>query len=284
MEIKYIVDQNHITVRDYLEKKGFSRNFRKQVRIHDIVYCNGIPVKNHFILHKNDELIIKQKEEMNPLIALNAQPFTILFEDEYFLIIEKPSGISSQPSKKHPDDNLISMIKHYYQDQAISTNIHIVNRLDYATSGIVIVAKSGFVHHQMNKTFILKKYLCVIEGELTAKEGTISLPIKRMNPINIKRMVSDDGQTAITHYRVIEEINGLSLLEVWLDTGRTHQIRVHFSYLNHPLKGDALYGKAEDQLYLHCCFISFVHPYTNQPITLENRPTWEGTYFICPTS
>ena len=275
MEMKFNVDIDNIKIKDFLELKGCSRNFRRQVRVKDNLFVNGEKVKNYFILKIGDELVIKVDEERNSEIIVNATPLDILFEDEYLLIVNKPSGISSQPSRKHPDDNLISMIHHYYLENNITTNVHLVNRLDFLTTGIVIVAKAGFIHHALSSQVMTKKYLCYITGTLEEKQGTIDLPIRRIAPLDIRRGVTPDGQRAITHYQVLKEYEDKSLVEVQLETGRTHQIRVHFSYLGHPLVGENLYSNGTGGLMLHCYLMKFIHPISKEPIEIIKHPDWE---------
>ena len=274
MEIKFIVDTDNIPVKEYLKNQGFSRTMLRKVRVQNSIYVNGINVKNHTIVNKNDELIVVVNEELNTDLEVNPIKLDILYEDEYLLIVNKPNEMSSQPSRKHQVDNLISVIKHHYLQTGIESNIHLVNRLDYSTTGIVVVAKMGFVHFEMSKLDILKEYLCIVHGIMEEKSGTIRLPIKRIEELNIRRWVSDDGQMSVTHYQVLKEFDNKSLLKVGLETGRTHQIRVHMSYLNHPLLGDALYGIEKGDLMLHCFHIKFVHPFSKEIIDIINYPKW----------
>lgn len=274
MELKYIIECDKILIKDFLELQGFSRRFRRKVRTNDWLFVNGKSAKNYYSLKKGDELVIKIKESLNDEFPINKTPLDVLYEDRYLLIVNKPLGISSQPSRKHFNDNLISMIKNYYLENKIESNIHLVNRLDFSTSGIMIVAKSGLIHQQLSKVEITKKYLCVVQGILENKEGKIELPIKRINLYDIRRWVSDDGKPSLTYYQVLKENDYKSVVEVRLGTGRTHQIRVHFAYLNHPLIGDKLYGDGGNFLYLHCYLIEFVHPITDEKVKVLNYPKW----------
>lgn len=280
MILKYIISDEKILVKDYLEKIGLSRKLRKKARVEDVIYINNQKAKNYYELHRGDELKLLFDEKINEQILVNNKKINILYEDEYFLIIEKESEMSSQPSKKHPLDNVISCLKQYFIDNNINSNIHLVNRLDYSTSGLMIVAKDGITHFEFSKILIEKKYLCEIKGHINPKKGTINLPIARYDAPSIKRFVSPDGKNSITHYQVInnEENNYLSsdndLVEVTLETGRTHQIRVHFSYLGHPLIGDELYGEKADGLKLHCYYLKFSHPWNNKQIEIKNYPSW----------
>jgi 23S rRNA pseudouridine1911/1915/1917 synthase len=274
MDRKFIVDIDNIQVKEFLKNQGFSRAMLRKVRVQNLVYVNGVNVKNYEIVNKGDELIVKINEELNDAFQANHMDLDILYEDEYFLIVNKPNGLSSQPSRKHQFDNLISVITNYYLQKGITTNIHLVTRLDYSTTGIVIVAKLGYAHYEMSKIEILKEYLCIIEGKMEEKRGSIRLPIRRTEPLNIRRCVSEDGQMSITHYQVLQEFADQSLLRIRLETGRTHQIRVHMSYLNHPVVGDELYGHGGKELMLHCFHIQFVHPFTHEVIDIIKYPQW----------
>lgn len=275
MELKFVVDIDDIKIKDFLELKGISRNMRSKVRVKENLFVNGNNVKNYYVLHLGDELVIKTIDKRNPNILNNETKLEILFEDDYLLIVNKMAGIASQPSRKHPTDNLISMVNYYYQVNNIENNIHLVNRLDFKTTGIVIIAKSGFIHHWMSQNILKKQYLCVVKGHLIPQMDTIDVPIRRIVEGDIRRGVFEDGQRSITNYKVLKEFTHTSLVEVVLITGRTHQIRVHFSYLGHPLVGENLYDNDEGELKLHCSLMKFIHPITKQFIIIEKKPNWE---------
>lgn len=274
MILKYVIEEDSILVKEYLEKIGLSRNLRKKVRLQDIIYINGEKAKNYFPLKKGDILELCFHENMNEEIVQNNMPLDIQYEDEYLMIINKPRAISSQPSRKHVFDNIVSVVKNYFVKEGINSNIHLVNRLDYQTSGLMIIAKDGVTHFAFSKVKIEKKYLCEIEGHIEPKQGVIDLPIARYDAPSIKRYVSDTGKPSQTIYKVLKKLENKDLVEVLLETGRTHQIRVHFSYLNHPLIGDELYGRKEDFLRLHCFSLKFNHPWTNKKIEVVNYPKW----------
>lgn len=277
MEIKYIVKQDQIAVRDFLTQHGYSRTFRKKVRLNDVVFVNGIPARNHTLLKCDDVVVIKTLEALNPEFLLNPTPLAVMFEDEYLLVIDKPAGVATQPSHKHPEDNIISMVATYYQTEQIAANIHILTRLDYQTTGLMVIAKSGIIHQMLSDHKITKHYLCDIKGHFDPPSGLIDLPIKRVVDYDIRRWVAPDGQRALTKYQTIEEGPLNSRLEVELLTGRTHQIRIHMAYLGHPLLGDNLYDNQVAPLHLHCCRVAFLHPITNTPICIESFPNWANS-------
>ncbi len=274
MELKYIVEIDEIVIKDYLEQKGLSRRIRRKLRTLDNIYVNGQKQKNYYVLHLNDELVLVFNEILNDEIAINSQELDIVYEDDQLLIINKPDGLSSQPSKKHPKDNMISIIKNYFLNNNIDSNIHLVNRLDLDTTGLMIVAKNGLMHHFMSEVEILKEYICEIEGHITPTKGTINLPIDRYPAPDIRRFVGPNGKKSITHYETLVEKEDTSILLVRLQTGRTHQIRVHMSHLGHPLLGDILYGSQAGKLKLHCYHLMFIHPNLNISINMKNYPVW----------
>lgn len=274
MEIKYIVEEDNISLRDFLINKGHSRNFRKKIRLYDVILINGEVGRNHHILHIGDEIIIKVEEELNPDFILNETELDIIFEDEYFLIINKPPYFSTQPSRKHPQDNIISLVAAYYKKQNIKTNIHIITRLDYLTTGLMLIAKNGLIHQIMEKVQITKKYICKIKGQLSPLEGLIDLPIKRIKEYDIRRWVTSDGARSMTKYQTCKIDNNESYLEVELLTGRTHQIRVHMAYLGHPIVGENLYDEQSGPLHLHCTSLFFIHPFTKNEIKVTTKPPW----------
>ncbi len=276
MILKYIIEENEILVKEFLEKKGLSRNLRKKARINDIIYINGVKARNYFPLYKGDLLELVFTEKMNDEIESNEEiEIEILYEDDYILVVNKPNGISSQPSRKHQTDNLISCIKSYFINKNIQSNIHLVNRLDFSTSGLMIIAKDGVTHFEFSKINILKKYVCEIEGHINPYNGVINLPIDRYEAPSIKRYVSENGKPSITYYNVIKKKNNTDIVDVTLGTGRTHQIRVHFSHLGHPLIGDELYGKKDEFLKLHCYCLSFNHPWDDtKKIEVIKYPFW----------
>ena len=273
MKIKYVVDQDNIKLKDYLKLQGVSRNLLKRIRLEDITYVNGNLVKNYILVNCGDIIEIEYNEKLNDDFKTNDIPLDILYEDDYLLIVNKQANIAIQPSKRHQEDNLISSVKRYYLENNIDSNIHIVTRLDFSSSGIVLIAKNGYIHNLLNDAKFEKIYLCKVYGKFDNLEGEYTDPIRRCDPINIKRWVFEDGKKAHTLYKVLE--NGdISLVEAKLLTGRTHQIRVHFAYHNHPLLGDKIYGNGEGNLFLHCYRLEFMHPISDKMIKIECLPKW----------
>ena len=193
----------------------------------------------------------------------------IVYEDEWILIVNKSAGIAIHPSVLHYSDSLCNGIKYYFNSISLNKKIRPVNRLDFNTSGLVIFAKCEYIQEclisQMKKNLFKKEYLAICEGSFDIKSDTISLPIARKDNSIIERCISENGQQSITHYEVLKEFKNYTLIKCILETGRTHQIRVHLSAIGHPLLGDTLYGNKSDLINrqaLHCYKLKFIHPIT----------------------
>ena len=214
-------------------------------------------------------------DEDNSNIVPSNIPLDIIYEDEYLLILNKPAGIAIHPSILHYDNSLSNGVKFYFDKIKLNKKIRIVNRLDRNTSGIVIFAKNEYIQEclirQMKTKELKKEYLAIVCGILENSSGTLDFPIARKEGSIIERCVNPNGDLAITHYDVFKTFNNLSLVHIVLETGRTHQIRVHFSYINHPVLGDTLYGNPSDLIArqaLHSYKISFIHPITKENMTI----------------
>lgn len=291
MKLKYVIDsEKPILVKDYLKMAGLSRQKLKSVRMLDNIRINGENGKNWYELKNGDVLELEFTEELNDeiMVSETSEMLDIVYEDEYFLVVNKPSYLSSQPSKKHQSDNLLSIVKKHFILNNENTNMHLVNRLDFQTSGLIIIAKSGIIHYELSKIDIEKEYLCVVEG-LIDGSGEINKPISRYPAPEIRRYIDfESGKKAITLYKALKYDNkrDQTLLSVKLLTGRTHQIRLHFSSINHALIGDKLYNKNYENkdkdtsinLYLHAYHLSFIHPFTKEKIDLINYPDWFNNF------
>jgi 23S rRNA pseudouridine1911/1915/1917 synthase len=206
-------------------------------------------------------------EELSKDLSIDYVPFDIIYEDDYVLVIHKPFGIPSIPSREHPKGTIANGLLYYFSQIRLQSTVHIVTRLDKDTSGLMLIAKNRFVHHIFSKNgleHIQRKYLAFVHGHLEESSGVINAPIGRKDDSLIEREVRPDGQEAITHYEVITFNESYSFLRLQLETGRTHQIRVHLSYRGHPLVGDDLYGGSIETLNrqaLHSYAIQFYHPF-----------------------
>lgn len=199
----------------------------------------------------------------------------ILYEDNAFLIVNKPPFMPVHPSALHYTDSLSNGIKHYFNSIGLNKKIRPINRLDKDTSGIVIFAKNEYIQEclvkQMKLKTFVKEYLAVLDGILSENKGTICAPISRKENSIIEREISENGDNAITHFEVLKTYNNMSLVKFVLETGRTHQIRVHSKFIGHPIIGDTLYGTASpliNRQALHAYKVSFIHPITKKQISI----------------
>jgi 23S rRNA pseudouridine1911/1915/1917 synthase len=273
MVLKYLVEKESI-VKEYILEKGVSRNLGRKIKLYGEIYINGKEAENWFSIKPDDVLEIYLPEKENPNIISVDKPLEIVYEDKHLLIVNKPVNLSTQPSKKYAEDNLIGRIKHYYQKAGIKANIHIVTRLDFGTSGLVLVAKNAHLHYLLQETEIEKVYVAETEGHLEKKEGRITFPIKRLAGDRLRRTAAEDGKASLTLYRVLKEFPETSLLELIIKTGRCHQIRVHLATLGHPVVGDKLYGKGGEILRLHAYQLHFKHPLEEKIIDVKKKPDW----------
>lgn len=280
MKLSYQINKNdcydnvlHVLKEQFLLSDRLTTKLKKANKI----YLNNLPTytKKSVTVGDTVTVLIDFDEDNSNIVATNI-PLDIIYEDEYLLVINKPANLAVHPSILHFDNSLSNGVKFYFDKLGLKKKIRIVNRLDRNTSGLVIFAKNEYIQEclikQMKTKELKKEYLAIIQGVLTTKIGTLTFPISRKEGSIIERTVSPDGDLAITHYDVINEFNNISLIHILLDTGRTHQIRVHFSYINHPILGDTLYGNASELINrqaLHSYKLTFVHPITQKTLSLE---------------
>jgi len=193
----------------------------------------------------------------------------IVYEDEWLLVIDKPSGIPVIPTRRYPDGTLANALVHYYGQIGLDSTVHFVNRLDKDTAGLLVVAKYRHVHHLLTTDIkqVQRRYLAWVNGCPHPLKGTVNAPIARLEEGSVLRGVREDGQPSVTHYEVLKRDGWKSLVECRLETGRTHQIRVHMSYIGCPLVGDSLYGDTSNMgggQHLTSCFLAFKHPLTGK--------------------
>ncbi len=262
--------EKEINLKEFLLENNFSKRTVSRLLLEKKnVFINGVVYGKDFLLHVGDKVRIVQEEETK--VLPKEGKLDVVFEDDLVLVVNKPSGIAVIPSKAHYEDNLSSTVLAYLNKKGEKASLHVVNRLDLSTAGLVVFAKSGHVHSLISNAKITKKYLACVDGLLEKKVGTINYKIKKSSD-GIKREVSSLGKTAITEYKVLKEKNGKSLVDISLKTGRTHQIRVHFSYIGHPLCGDTLYGKSDLPFFLCSYYLAFGLPSFNKNyvFSLEN--------------
>lgn len=275
MEINYEIKNNTQTINSTLqnELKISSRLLYKLIKLNKIE-LNHKPCDTRKTGTFGDTITINfDYEEDNSNIIPTKMNLNIIFEDDWLLVVNKPAGIAIHPSVFHYSDSLCNGIKFYFDKIGLKKKIRPVNRLDLNTSGLVVFAKCEYIQecliNQMKNNQFKKEYLAVCNGFFDKKSGTINLPIARKENSIIERCISENGQTAITHYEVLKEFDNYSLVKCSLETGRTHQIRVHMSAIGHPLLGDSLYGSISDLINrqaLHCFNLQFIHPVYNNDL------------------
>lgn len=280
-----------IQVKTFLKQQGVSKGLLAQVKFHGgKIEVNNIEQKAIYYLSFNDEVqITVPDDEGTPRIDASDLPIDIVFEDEHFLIVNKPAGVASIPSNVHLKDTMANRVKGYFKRKAYPNKvIHIVTRLDRDTSGLMFFAKHRYAHalidQELRNRQVIKKYTAIIPGHLEKQHGYIDAPIARTSDSIITRRVHESGKSALTEYWVKEEFEENSLVDIQLHTGRTHQIRVHFSSIGFPLMGDSLYGGKENNYVqrqaLHCRELTFYHPFLKERIVLtadypEDFQTWK---------
>ena len=214
-------------------------------------------------------VLIGDKDEGN-LLPVEI-PLDICYEDHEVLIINKQAGVMVHPIKQGQTNTLANGIAFYWQSKGIVGKVRPVHRLDKDTTGLILIAKNSYIHlvldRQLRENEIHREYLVIVEGHLPEKKGTIRRSIGQDPHNPVKRKVVANGEEAVTHYEVIEEFPAASLVRVQLETGRTHQIRVHFHSLGHPVIGDSLYGKSDSIIKrqaLHAWKLEFTHPFNGK--------------------
>jgi len=233
---------------------------------------NNNVLKENSILKTNDIIEIDVCEEIDFLPL--EKKLDIIYEDDYFLFVNKPKNIIVHPDEKMKNGTMCNVVSYYYHNKNLNLSVKYAHRLDTDTTGILMFAKdilsSAYLHHIISTHELKRTYLCLCEGIFKNKNDTIDLPIGEDRHHNQRRRVSKTGQTAITHYEVIKEFNGYSLVKVILETGRTHQIRVHMSHIGHPLVGDVLYGgKPNLRVMLHSYQFEFYHPLKDEMMSIK---------------
>ncbi|SFL13669.1 23S rRNA pseudouridine1911/1915/1917 synthase [Paenibacillus sp. 1_12] len=203
-------------------------------------------------VHTGDVIEVRMKQEESEDILPQELPIDILFEDEHLLIVNKASGMIVHPTHGHYVNTLANGVVHYWQQQGKSYRFRPIHRLDQETSGTLAIAKNPFVQQQvseqMKANLVKKEYVALLYGVMEQDEGTVNAPIDRDPEQPHIRIVTESGYPAVTHYKVERRFKEVTLVRLWLETGRTHQIRVHMQHLGHPLIGDKLYKRQQDAL------------------------------------
>lgn len=274
--INYTIQENGKTVKTIMrENLNFSSRLSKSLELSGKISLNGKAVRLNKNVFEGDILSIEFKEEEDDYEAV-CIPLDIVYEDSDLLIVNKPPHIVVHPTKSHQNNTIANGVKYYFLRHDIQTKVRLVNRLDMNTSGIVIVAKNPYAQNelsnQMRMSLVDKYYYAIVEGLVEEDEGTVNAPIARLNPEDIIRVVDPSGKECITHFKVEKRLVDKTLVRLRLETGRTHQIRVHMKHIGHPVLGDVLYGKESsiiNRQALHCCEMKFSHPRTGKMLEIK---------------
>jgi 23S rRNA pseudouridine1911/1915/1917 synthase len=278
-------EYDNCSLKDFLSSFSLSSDKIKYFINNNCCYINGI-IDNNKILKEHDEICIDTSFYDNNDILPIKKELNILYEDEYLLIVEKIANCIIYPDSENNDITMANYVSNYYLEKNLDYKVRHAHRLDYETTGVLIYAKDVITHAALSKMIeektLVRKYLAIIEGKSQNKKGFIEAPIGKHRHKKNTMLVSKTGKYAKTFYEVKKENNKYSMVLLKLDTGRTHQIRVHMSHINHPLVGDIKYGAniKESRVLLHSYIVDFIHPITNIKINvISNMPHDFKKYF-----
>ena len=290
MYLTHIVQENENfdNIKELLKTKfQISDRLLLKLKNNNKILLNNKPANIKLPVNINDIItVLLDLEEDNSNIVPTKIDLNILYEDDCFLILNKPANMPIHPSMLHYENSLSNGVKYYFDTINLKKKIRPVNRLDKDTSGIVIFAKNEYVQEclikQMQNNTFVKEYIAICDGVLNETSGTINKPISRKADSIIERCIDENGDVSITHYNVTACNNNLSVVNIILETGRTHQIRVHFASIGNAVLGDTLYGCASDLISrqaLHSYKVSFIHPISLEKMEII-APLYDDMKFV----
>ena len=276
-------DTEKVRIDKYLsEKLDISRSKVQKLIDEKKVLVNGKSISSNYKVKLNDEIEVNDELDFSINIEKENIPIDIVYEDKDFLIINKKSGMVVHPAPGHYTGTLVNALLYKFDLEGDPIRPGIVHRLDKDTSGLMIVAKNEKMHDILAKMIKDKKvkrhYLALVEGVIPHESGTVDAPIGRDKYDRQKMAIDANGKDAITHFKVLKKYKDKTLVECILDTGRTHQIRVHMKYINHPVVNDPIYNKKKSTEFgqmLHSKSIEFIHPISKELIHFEVDPPKE---------
>ncbi|MBS5926946.1 MAG: RluA family pseudouridine synthase [Clostridium sp.] len=283
LEKKVSKEYEGVTIREFLkEDLGLSSRLIRRSAIEKRILVNKKEVRMRYIVHAGDLVQINLQSDESQNITPEKMDLDIVYEDEDILVINKKPYMVVHPTKSYQSGTLANGVLFYFKETNQNCIVRLVSRLDMNTSGLIIIAKNQFAHMALSKEMeennLEKRYLAIVHGNLKEKEGTIDAPIYRPDgeEFGTMRIVDERGQRSITHYKVIESFKDTDLVECLLETGRTHQIRVHMKHLGHPIYGDTLYGfEGDEELIprqaLHAYGLDFKSPKTKETLSLRAK-------------
>ncbi|AWK50767.1 RluA family pseudouridine synthase [Clostridium beijerinckii] len=284
LEKKVINIEEGTKIREYLKTElGLSTRLIRSASIDKRIFVNDEVVKMNRILNAGEIIKIDLAKDESQDIAPEKMDIGIIYEDEDILVVNKKPFMVVHPTKSYQSGTLANGVINYFMESNQNCIVRLVSRLDMNTSGLIIIAKNQFSHGMLSKEMsenkVKKRYLAIVHGNLEKESGTIDLPIYKPEGIEngIRRVIDERGQRSVTHYKVIESFENASLVECKLETGRTHQIRVHLNSIGHPIYGDTLYGYGEEEeelikrQALHAYALDFKSPRTGEMLSLKSE-------------
>ncbi|RNF38486.1 RluA family pseudouridine synthase [Planococcus salinus] len=271
-----------LLLRDALVQWGISKRTLASVKYGGgRILVNGKEVTVRHILEKDDAVtVVFPNEQRSDGLVAETGPLDIVYEDQALLIVDKPPALNTIPSRDQPRGSLANRVAGHFEDHGIPATLHIATRLDRDTSGLVCIAKNRHIHHVLSQQQQSKKmkrqYEALVEGNFEKKDFLITAPIGRKRTSIIEREVRQDGQFAETQVQVLRSFPDFSHVRLQLNTGRTHQIRVHMAHMGHPLIGDDLYGGSKELISrqaLHCISLELLHPVTGEKVHFTSSLT-----------
>ena len=277
-EFTVLEDENNIRIDKALSVrfKDVSRSHLQNLIENGSVKVNDKDVKSNYKLKINDKVSVEIPEPVNLTVEPEDIDINILYEDSDVIVVDKKQGMVVHPAPGNYSGTLVNALLYHCKDLSGINGVirpGIVHRIDKDTSGILVVAKNDYAHIKLAEQFkdhsITREYVALVEGRMKNESGTIDKPLGRNPKDRLKFAVVSDGKRAVTHYKLLENFKDESLVLCRLETGRTHQIRVHMAYINHPLVGDPVYGHKKQRFksngqFLHARKLGFIHPRTNE--------------------
>ena len=275
---RYIIEDDEILLKEYLIKQNLYANTLKDIKQHNGQFLvNDQIVENWYKLKKGDllEVVLPASISGENIKSIKGD-FEILYEDSYLLIINKDNNIASIPTREHYEKSLANYVMSYYKRIGIVSNIHFVGRLDFATSGIIVLAKNPYIMAKMKEIEIVKEYILEVNGNFDKDDGIFECGIEKDPNSIIKRRVTNEYINSKTIFEVLTRKENTTVIKAKLITGKTHQLRLHFQTMGYPIIGDELYGKKEEDniLHLHSYHINFTHPIIEKVIDIKTYPIW----------
>lgn len=279
MRIEFVVAAEHEgkSLTAFLREMGVSLALIKRVKfLPDGILVDGVKQNSDYKVKNGQNVVVNaadtaENTEKSTVIPQNI-PMDIVYMDDCCMVVDKPYYMPVHPSFNHPTDTLANAFVGYWKNKGCQKIFRAINRLDKNTSGLVLIALDAYSAEKL-KGNVDKTYTAIVQGKVAENQGIIELPIARQTESIITRCVRDDGQYAKTEYTVVKQNDKFSLLDIKLHTGRTHQIRVHFSHLGYPLAGDDLYGGSTEFINrhaLHCRKLEFISPFNDKKVVINS--------------